>query len=288
MQNGQPNLRLQRFDTVADFSVCVEPFLLQQEAVNNLSLGLTRNLMRGVTPAEPPYLAVVYDNQNQIVAAGLRIPPHNLVLPVTDSTDALELLTRDVYEVYESIPGIVGTKENALSVVNTWAQLTGQQAHVETYERIYQLEKVISVTGVPGNARQATMDDYDLLYRWAYEFMIEAIGSAEPTQIARDLESRLKPELGGMYLWEVDGQPVCMVGYTGFTPHGVRVGLVYTPVEHRKHGYASACTAAVSQFLLDTGRRFCFLFTDLSNPISNHIYQTIGYEPVCDIDLYRF
>ena len=33
---------------------------------------------------------------------------------------------------------------------------------------------------------------------------------------------------------------------------------------------------------------FCFLFTDLANPTSNHIYQAIGYEPVTDIDVYVF
>ncbi len=31
-----------------------------------------------------------------------------------------------------------------------------------------------------------------------------------------------------------------------------------------------------------------FLFTDLSNPTSNKIYQAIGYEPVVDVDIVRF
>jgi len=31
-----------------------------------------------------------------------------------------------------------------------------------------------------------------------------------------------------------------------------------------------------------------FLFTDLANPTSNHIYQTIGYVPVVDVDQYHF
>jgi predicted GNAT family acetyltransferase len=43
-----------------------------------------------------------------------------------------------------------------------------------------------------------------------------------------------------------------------------------------------------SELLLAGGRRHCFLFTDLSNPTSNHIYQAIGYRPVCDVDEYRF
>jgi hypothetical protein len=34
--------------------------------------------------------------------------------------------------------------------------------------------------------------------------------------------------------------------------------------------------------MLDEGRRFCFLYTDLANPTSNKIYQAIGYKPVTD------
>jgi predicted GNAT family acetyltransferase len=46
--------------------------------------------------------------------------------------------------------------------------------------------------------------------------------------------------------------------------------------------------SCLSQKLLDSGRRFCFLFTDLANPTSNHVYQAVGYEPVGDADEYRF
>jgi predicted GNAT family acetyltransferase len=79
-----------------------------------------------------------------------------------------------------------------------------------------------------------------------------------------------------------------MVGSTGPTPNGIRIGPVYTPPELRGRGYASACTAAVSQLLLDEGRKFCFLYTDLANPTSNKIYQDIGYTAVCDADVIRF
>ncbi|MGH2521912.1 MAG: GNAT family N-acetyltransferase [Anaerolineales bacterium] len=95
------------------------------------------------------------------------------------------------------------------------------------------------------------------------------------------------PETRGIYFWE-DPHPVSMAGYGGPTPNGIRVGPVYTPPEQRRKGYASACVAALSQLMLDRGRKYCFLFTDLANPTSNHIYQQIGYEPVCDVDEYKF
>lgn len=63
---------------------------------------------------------------------------------------------------------------------------------------------------------------------------------------------------------------------------------MYTPPELRGRGSASALVAAANQAQLDAGRRFCFLFTDLANPTSNKIYRDIGYEPVCDVDEYRF
>jgi predicted GNAT family acetyltransferase len=68
----------------------------------------------------------------------------------------------------------------------------------------------------------------------------------------------------------------------------MRIGPVYTPPDYRGRGYASACTAALSQQMLYAGYQYCFLYTDLSNPTSNRIYQNIGYELVCDIDSYRF
>lgn len=46
--------------------------------------------------------------------------------------------------------------------------------------------------------------------------------------------------------------------------------------------------AALSQRMLDGGREFCCLYTDLSNPTSNDIYMSLGYEPVCDADEYLF
>ena len=79
-----------------------------------------------------------------------------------------------------------------------------------------------------------------------------------------------------------------MAGYAGPTPNGIRIGAVYTPPDLRRQGFASAVTASLSQHLLDQGRKFCFLFTDLLNPTSNKIYQQVGYRPVSDVDRYDF
>ena len=98
----------------------------------------------------------------------------------------------------------------------------------------------------------------------------------------RSVDARLAGGAEGFSLWEADGRPVSLVCFGGPTPTGIRIGPVYTPPEHRGHGYASALTAEVSAQQLAGGRSFCFLYTDLGNPTSNAIYMRIGYERVCD------
>lgn len=79
-----------------------------------------------------------------------------------------------------------------------------------------------------------------------------------------------------------------MAGTAGQTPAGIRVGPVYTPPQHRGRGYASNLTAEVSRRMLAERRRFCFRYTDLANPTSNHIYREIGYRPVTDAVMLTF
>ena len=96
------------------------------------------------------------------------------------------------------------------------------------------------------------------------------------------------PSAGWMLWLDGQGTPVSLAGYSSPTPNGIRLAPVYTPPEHRRQGYGSAVTAATTQMLLDRGHRFVFLFTDLANPTSNHIYAAIGYEPVADFAVYSF
>ena len=132
--------------------------------------------------------------------------------------------------------------------------------------------------------------DRDLLARWVVAFSSEAMPEAPQIPDPEAVADRWIARVGRIgYVWEDGtGEVVSMVGASGETPHGIRIGPVYTPPERRARGYASSLTAAASQDQLDRGRQFVFLFTDLANPTSNKIYQAIGYKPVCDVDMYRF
>jgi predicted GNAT family acetyltransferase len=138
----------------------------------------------------------------------------------------------------------------------------------------------------PGHLRLAETKDIDLIADWARVFSEEALGETPAEGEAQRLaEARVK--LGEIYLWE-DGQVVSMAAKGRPTRNSCSIGLVYTPPELRGRGYASTCVASLSQVILASGYQFCTLFTDLSNPTSNSIYQKMGYRPLGDFNAYDF
>ena len=142
-----------------------------------------------------------------------------------------------------------------------------------------------------GGRVTATPMDRPLLVRWWGEFGAEALGALEQDdeQNGRSIDHRLTAPGNGIALWEVDGEPVCAVGYGSPTPTGVRIGPVYTPPAHRGRGYASALTAHVSAEQLAAAAGASASSTQTSaNPTSNKIYAAIGYRRVCDSIQYAF
>ena len=88
---------------------------------------------------------------------------------------------------------------------------------------------------------------------------------------------------GGVWFWvDADGRLVHLTGANPPSFGVARVGPVYTPREHRGRGYASAAVHAVSLRLRAEGARVC-LFTDQANPVSNRIYEALGFRPVVDM-----
>ncbi len=286
-------MQLFRHQDTATFLAEANGFLISHEAENNLLFGILKGIEQGIYTGDN-YLATVKDGA-QVVLAALRTPPYNVVLSYQAPTPALELLAADLLAAgHAATLGVVGPKAASLAFAEIWQNETGRTFSLEMAQRIYKLERVHHPQGVEGNMRRATEAENDLLVAWIKGFMVDAFHDHDVPDINQHAQNVVNhrmgvpPQHGGLCVWVVGGQPVSLAGYTGLTPHGIRVGPVYTPPEQRRRGYAGALVAALSQWLLEQGRQFCFLFTDLANPTSNHIYQEVGYEAVCDVDVYHF
>ncbi|MEJ7793880.1 MAG: GNAT family N-acetyltransferase [Gaiellaceae bacterium] len=273
-----------RVDDAAEYLRRAEPLLLADEERHNLLLGVAGTLRDhpGHYPEQRLWLVLDDDDDDdgaRVVGAAVQTPPHNLILARPAEEGALEVLAE---AIDDELPGVVGAVPEVELFGEAWERVRGAHAELRFAQGIYALEELISPEPVPGRARAATEKDRPLLEDWLREFAREALGQEENDErLQRVLDSRLTRADAGFVLWDDDG-PVSLAGFGGTTPNGTRIGPVYTPREHRGRGYGSAATAAVSAARLVAGRRFCFLYTDLSNPTSNKIYVALGYRRVCD------
>jgi predicted GNAT family acetyltransferase len=276
-------MKLTRHEGAVEFLAQAGEFLRAREAQHNLILGLSSRLqVRPLLYGEPPYFAVVEDD-GRVVGVAMRTPPHNLIVSEVDDAGAIEPLVEDARAMFGSLPGVVGPKAPVAWFAETWGG-----ARLELEQRAFQADHVEPPSGVPGRMRDYERSDRELAARWMDAFAEEALPEPPPGTSEEFVDHREEDPDAGLVLWEDEGRTVSLAGFGGRTPNGTRIGPVYTPPELRGRGYASALTAAVTQRLLDSGMRFCFLFTDLANPTSNSIYQRIGYEPVGDVDQWSF
>ena len=282
---------LKSYRSAAEFLAETQAALEAHEAANNLMYGLALRLQRYPERIQvPPYFGVVRRG-SELRAAALMTPPHNLVVYAApdggDADGAFALIARDLRERSWPIPGVLGPNEPALAFARAWQALTGEACQLKTHERVYELRQVVPPPAPPGQMRPAELEDLELVARWICEFHQEAVPEEAITLEEARENSRVKIGDQDLYLWE-HRQPVALVGRTRPTPNGICIGPVYTPQDFRRQGYATSLTAAFSQLQLDGGKKYTALFTNLANPISNSIYQKIGYRPVCDFDLYGF
>jgi len=280
-------MQLNVYADLTAFAALVRPALLEREAEHNLILGLLSELERDplLFGAAPPYAAAATGG-GAPAAVALMTPPHNLILAGGGAPEALALLADDLALRFPDLPGLLASAPVGAQFIPLWRDRRGAHARRTRAERIYELTEVSAPAPAPGRLRPAAPDDRALVAAWFAAFLREALDE-DGSGADRLADRWLAGGPRALYLWE-DGGPVAMAGVSGPTPNGIRISAVYTPPERRRRGYASACVAAVSQIQLDAGRRFCFLFTDLANPTSNHIYQAIGYRPVCDVDEWKF
>lgn len=275
-----------QWSSVDEFLGAGRDFLAEREVEHCLLLGISSTIARHPEVYPDRRFWTVHE-AGRVVGAALRTPPRGLILSQLDEPRWLAALAADVLASDEP-PGVLGPAAAARTLADAWSARTGRTAVRVVQERIFRVDRLIPPPPAPGQCREVEERDRALLAAWWSAFHAEALPGVSPGDPA-DAADRMLRRAGRIsYLWEDGGEVVALAGAADPTPRGIRIGPVYTPPGRRGRGYASNLVAEVSRRQLAAGRSFCFLFTDLTNPISNRIYQAIGYTPVVDVDQYQF
>jgi hypothetical protein len=275
-------IRVRRHFDVRAFLARAGRWLLREEQRYGLLLGIANQVLSGAHRyRDPLYWATVEDDDRDgeaaLIGCAFRTPPHQVGVTQLPPA-AIDPLVTSLRETYLNLPGVAGPEPTAPAFAQAWTTRFGGKSWVEHRQRLHSLRSVtFPAAPAPGTLRPALSADVPVARAWMAGF----IRDTGVRHVGADAAARLI-EQGRLYFWMDDG-PRSMAGAVRDTPNTAGIGAVYTPPPFRNRGYASIAVATLSRQLLDSGRRSCFLYTDLANPVSNAAYRRIGYEPVDDV-----
>jgi GNAT superfamily N-acetyltransferase len=252
----------------------VGPALRRSPVHNQLQIDLIQRMFQDpVRNSADVRMVAVADGDTGEVGVATQTPPRKAIVSMTRPAIAREL-GRVFAERHPETCMVHGPDDAA------WAFAAGAgavSARLVMHEGLYALRQPVAPSAAAGLPRRTTERDAPTLQRWLDAFVAEALPTSpkDPGGGAR---------LGGSgrtWLWlAADGTPVSMAHNSRRVEGWWSVGPVYTPPEHRGQGYATALVTHLSGWAFASGAIGCTLFTDLSNAVSNRIYERIGYRPV--------
>ncbi|MEV0212522.1 GNAT family N-acetyltransferase [Micromonospora sp. NPDC050695] len=273
-------------EDLATFAATAGTWLRSEPVLHNVLLTLVADRLSGDVPLSGDEWFVRVVDDGATVGAAVCTPPRGPLLgavPVAAARTLAGYVVRaapPLAEVHGPVPAVA-------EFARRYAERAGLTAVPGTAQRIFQLNAVRPPVGVPGHARAAAATDRDPLVAWAAEFAAETTPGAPQVDLSGQVDARL-PHGDRIWLWEDAGAPVSMAWLSRPVAGVARVSGVYTPPRQRGRGFASGCVAHASRHALHAGATTCALYTDLANPTSNHIYQSLGYRPVAQVAQWRF
>jgi len=238
-------------------------------------------VISGSIPAGPDDIWVAVLERKRVVGAAMHPPPRHLFLPRL-SPGVPSQVALWLAGTGRSIPGVFGAAMAAREFVETWIERMGGSSSLRMRQRMYRVEKVTRPAITSGHAQTAGADERDLVVEWFEGFHAEATPYRTSEGLAATVERRIAA--AELWLWWDSGRPVSVAGHHPPAAGVARVGPVYTPPAHRRHGYATAVTASATEAALGMGARHVVLYTDLANPTANSIYQALGFMPDHDAE----
>lgn len=271
----------------ADFLSGAGPLLYKEEAEYGLILGLAESFASDSEPPVPAlYLRLV--NESKITQAVYLQSRPDLAAVSHLSDPQISILAEFLRSRAISVGGFIGPTSAAGKLVASFIQgRSNFVSHVSMSQKILTATSVKRPRPSNGRGRLAELPDLPQLLEFLESFCRECLPHEKFDKTGQTSFLQKKILANRVYVWCHTNQLVATAHLARPTRHGISIGAVYTPPFHRARGYASNLMAQITQEQLDTGRRFCVLYTDATNPTSNKIYESIGYQVVAESTSYR-
>jgi predicted GNAT family acetyltransferase len=271
-------VKIESFDDVNDFLKTTEDLFLQNESFYNLKLGLSGAIQaKNIEVSEPLFFAL-FDNQ-VLIGCALRTHADKPLAISKMPKAAIETLVNYLIERKITLNGVIGEVATANFFKYLWLKEHSLKFKLNIHLGIYETKEIFA----PQEKAEiiiATQDQRNVVFDYVKGFSLDCFPNREHKD--EDIERLYTRHINNKSLYLLKnslGEIVSMAANTRGSVNGGTISLVYTPPELRGKGYGSLVTAKVSEIVLRE-KKFANLFTDLTNPTSNSIYQKIGYKMI--------
>lgn len=279
-------MRAHIYDDGASYLNAVMTPVAMRAIANNTFLGV---LERIAVSNNAEHLRVGVWDADELVLAALMTPPY--VLNIADpgrGRDGVVTLADALVAREVALPGCVSETPIAEAFAAAWAARQPVRVELEHRHLLYQCEAVTHPSGIDGRLMPARPGNIVRHVDWEIAFA-EDVDAPQDQRERTLVEQRVGRWLdaGVLFDWAVKDEACAHGVVLPIGKNGARVLAIYTPPEKRGRGYAQAMTAALTERALSEGR-WCTLFTDADNPITNKIYPRLGYRYLSEYTNLRF
>ncbi|MDR0812950.1 MAG: GNAT family N-acetyltransferase [Oscillospiraceae bacterium] len=276
-----------RYSSTDNFYAAALKILHRNELQNNGILAI--NFGGANIAALGFFLATVSDESGKVLLAALQMPAFNIKLYETDNIpndEALEFFVLELRKSGMNFPGVTGERGTAERFAKAFA---GDKNYTkQTSVNLMRADRVEIKAAPPGFGRVATAQDMHFLPFWYRELDIDIGDLSRISLIQQEGMVSHIVQQKRLFIWEKDGVPVSMAAHSPNIGNSALISQVYTPPFYRNRGYGAAVVAYAASSCLADGKEFCCLFADAENPVSNGIYQKIGFRGIGIVDELKF
>ncbi len=245
--------------------------LLAQDPVQNVIL---RGLILDYGMCAPELRGTLYGYFTGEQLTGVALIGHQLIVFAAD--DALASFAQKAVEVQARLYMILGPEQQ---VEKLWDYLS--QHGRETRRMSAQRSYVCQQAGPAPERLQLLRANYaelDVVADASAEMALEASGVDPRQSDAAGFRHRIVERLERKRIWIkiVDGKVVFKADIFSDTPDTVYLEGIWTHPEYRNRGIAKSCMAELVHRLLRDHQTIC-LFTDETEPASQHVYEQVGF-----------
>lgn len=295
------------YDNAIQFLDAAEPLLLEREAVSQLVLA--NAIGAGERPCAPDCMFGTVRTADEPVLAFCNCQPWNLVvyaIPAPGKStgtavhDDLSLAEeKRIAEASRELAAFLNERQIPINgITANGAVCTSFLAHYDAQGRtvrknlsmdIMECKALKPVTLQDGIYRSAGEDDIEWILDCCIAFEKEALSEDGDREKLREniVNDQIRENRLRLFCLP-DHTPVAMANRTRNLKNGFVINQVYTLPAYRGKGYAQTLIHQMCEEFLKEGYSFATLFVDKTNPISNRVYEKVGFEIIEDNYDYRF